>query len=387
MNSEPTPAPDGQPLGPDEPKTEQETPTPGASYRVALDTYSGPLDLLLYLIRKNEVDIHDIPVALIAEQYQQYIEVMAAVNVNVAGEFLVMAATLMEIKSRMLLPLEEMEEEEEEDPRAELVRQLLEYKRYKDIARELGHRAAEQALKFPRPGLLAPAGPAEQEEEQDGSVDRFLEGVGLWELIEAFSEVLNQTSLGPPQTRILERERSIQDVRRELLQIVTTERNVAFPRIFADCTSRDAMIAMFIALLELVRLKQLRLLKPVGEGEVYIRLAQDVPAQEPTPVHEAAPDEQATAPPHAYGTVKRPEILKQTDVLADIEDEAESLGRARERIDAAIRAAENFLGKHHRQAAAGDENAAAEDAPADAPAEEPKPSESPDQEGGQPQDA
>jgi segregation and condensation protein A len=140
------------------------------SYRVSLDAYCGPLDLLLYLIRKEEVDIYDIPIARIAEQYQRYVELMAELNVNVAGEFLVMAATLMEIKSRMLLPLERGLEEEEEDPRAELVRQLLEYKRYRDLARELGSRAAEQALKFGRPAR--PMSLAEAEAGEAGSRGR-----------------------------------------------------------------------------------------------------------------------------------------------------------------------------------------------------------------------
>ena len=133
---------------PSPPKTASAAAIGGGGYRVALDTYNGPLDLLLYLIRKEEVDIYDIPIARITEQYRQHLELLAEINVNVAGEFLVMAAILMEIKSRMLLPTEQGLEEEEEDPRAELVRQLLEYKRFKDLARELGARAAERSLKF-----------------------------------------------------------------------------------------------------------------------------------------------------------------------------------------------------------------------------------------------
>jgi segregation and condensation protein A len=130
-------------------------------YRVRLDAYNGPMDLLLYLIRKDEVDIYDIPIARIAEQYQQYLELLQALDVNLAGEFLVLAATLMEIKSRMLLPHPPpLAEGEEEDPRMELVRELLEYKRFRDAAEGLKERADVQQLKFPR--LARPEVPAEE---------------------------------------------------------------------------------------------------------------------------------------------------------------------------------------------------------------------------------
>ncbi|MFH1730817.1 MAG: segregation/condensation protein A, partial [Planctomycetota bacterium] len=317
--------------------------TPGAGYRVALDAYCGPLDLLLYLIRKNEVDINDIPIAHITEQYQRHIELMAEINVNIAGEFLIMAATLMEIKSRMLLPREEGIEEEEEDPRAELVRQLLEYKRYKDIARELGARAAEQALKFRRPGHAEPLTGASEEEAEEES-QRSLEGIGLWELIDAFAKVLSETSIGPPPTQVVERERPIQEFRRELLELVESEKGTTFARVFANCKSRDEMIAMFIALLELVRLHRLRV-QPVGHfGELHITLADGTPA--PAAVQSAGPPppEPEAAPAGRFKPVT------EVDVLEELEEEAESLGRARQRIDAAIDGAEAFLKRHHEQA-------------------------------------
>ncbi len=125
-----------------------------AEYRVDLDVYSGPLDLLLYLIRRDELDIHDIPIARITEQYVQYVDVLNVLDPDLAGEFLVMAATLMEIKTRILLPTPPPEEGGEDglqiDPRAELVRQLLEYKAFKDASGELAGAAADQATKFPR---------------------------------------------------------------------------------------------------------------------------------------------------------------------------------------------------------------------------------------------
>lgn len=316
--------------------------TPGAGYRVALDAYCGPLDLLLYLIRKNEVDINDIPIAHITEQYQRHIELMAEINVNIAGEFLIMAATLMEIKSRMLLPREEGIEEEEEDPRAELVRQLLEYKRYKDIARELGARAAQQALKFRRPGHAEPlAGTSEEETEEESQ--RSLEGIGLWELIDAFAKVLSETSIGPPPTQVVERERPIQEFRRELLELVESEKGITFARVFANCKSRDEIIAMFIALLELVRLHRLRVQQVGHFGELHITPAEGTPA--PAAAQSARPPpEPETAPAGRFKPVT------EVDVLEELEEEAESLGRARQRIDAAIDGAEAFLKRHHEQA-------------------------------------
>ena len=114
------------------PDLENEEIQPG--WKIELDSYSGPVDLLLYLIKRDEVDIYDIPIARVTEQYLQYIEVIRSININLAGEFLVMAATLMEVKSRMLLPREEVDLDEIEDPRSELVRQLLEYKRFREAA-------------------------------------------------------------------------------------------------------------------------------------------------------------------------------------------------------------------------------------------------------------
>jgi len=341
---------DDGPVTPEEPSADapERDPAPrpaGAGYRVELDAYAGPLDLLLYLIRKEEVDVYDIPIARITEQYGQHLDLLSELNVNVAGEFLVMAATLMEIKSRMLLPREEGLEEEEEDPRAELVRQLLEYKRYKDLARELGARATEQARKFPRPAGAAPVEAPEGEAAPDGG----LEGIGLWELIEAFAKVLSETSIGPPETQVLERERPIQEFRRKLLQIVTEEPGLTFSRIFAGCVSRDEMMAMFVALLELVRLRRVRLQQSAEFRELYLHPAG--PDEPPEPARAAEPPAAAGAAEPSGAAAKRPELLKSVDVLAELEqEEAETLGRARGRIDAAIRRTEAFLRRHHEQA-------------------------------------
>ena len=161
-------------------------------YKVAVDVYSGPLDLLLFLIKRDEIDIEDIPIAYVAEEYSKFLDMVAEWNINTAGDFLVMAATLMEIKSRMLLPepppLEE--DEEYEDPRADLVRQLMEYKRYKETAMELGRRAEERARRFAPPGERRPG-------EEDVPL---ILGVDVWQLAAAFEEVLASVAGTRPTT-------------------------------------------------------------------------------------------------------------------------------------------------------------------------------------------
>ncbi len=368
------------------PRTEEDREPPtaamaGSSYRIALDAYCGPLDLLLYLIRKNEVDIYDIPVALVAEQYQQYIEAMAEINVNVAGEFLVMAATLMEVKSRMLLPTEEATEEDDEDPRAELVRQLLEYKKYKDLARQLGDRAAEQALKFPRPEGAAGA-PEEAAPEAEEAADSGLEGIGLWELIEAFAKVLHETSLvSGPRTQTLEHERPLHEYRRDLLRVLTSKRRVTFSQVFTECRTRDDLIAMFVALLELVRLKRVGLQQPGAFGEIYIHLAED-PEAKRLSAADAAVAEEDLAPEPVAETEAEPEAPPAKPAngppVAPRQDDAEmeAYARAQQRADEAIQRIEQFLQGHHEPPTDGNAGDAPEEASDEPPAEtdgEPEP--------------
>src|SRR3990170_4204563 len=151
----------------------------GTEYKVDLESYNGPLDLLLYLIQKDEVDIYDIPIARITEQYMSYLDALNILNLNIAGDFLVMAATLMHIKSKALLPTTELEEEEDlEDPRLELVKQLLEYKRYKETATTLAKKAEIRGMRFSR---LIDSNFANQEAEL------LIDDIDLWDLMKAFS--------------------------------------------------------------------------------------------------------------------------------------------------------------------------------------------------------
>ena len=162
-------------------------------YRVNLDIFAGPLDLLLYLVRKEEVDIYDIPIAQITDQYLRYVEMLKSFDMDLAGDFLVMAATLMQIKSAMLLPMTEPQQldgDELADPRAELIRQLLEYKKFKDAANLLDAAADSRLERFARPGSIIERLSPDAEPEID------LEQVSVWDLLEAFDSICKATRRG-----------------------------------------------------------------------------------------------------------------------------------------------------------------------------------------------
>ena len=212
------------------------------SYQVKLENFEGPLDLLLHLIHENQVDILNIPIAPITEQYLAYVQMMEELDLAVAGEFLVMAATLVHIKSRLLLPPEEPAEGEEplEDPRTELADRLLEYQRFKEVAAELAAREAEQGLRFRRggPPLVG---------EVEGSLS-----LSLFDLLAAFRRVLQRAEGGP----VLEITRETLDVGQRLLHILdalSAQSPLPFEALFAGQRSRPELIVSFLALLEILR--------------------------------------------------------------------------------------------------------------------------------------
>ncbi len=219
-------------------------------YKVKLEVFEGPLDLLLYLIKKDEVDIYNIPIELVTRQYMEYLSLMRLLDLNIAGDFLVMAATLMMIKSRMLLPVEERPElePEEEDPRWELVRQLIEYKKFKDAAGSLQEREALQSAMFGR-------GSDEVVVAKEPGVG--LEDVTLFDLIAVFNEALKRVKVDEVG-EIFAPACTVADKIEEILGRVQRERQVAFSGLFAAVTSRHEVICMFLALLELMRLRQVR---------------------------------------------------------------------------------------------------------------------------------
>jgi len=217
------------------------------AYKVKLDVFEGPLDLLLYLIRKNEVDIYDIPIAEITQQYLDMLKVMRILNLEIAGEFLVMAATLTHIKSKMLLPTstDGEDEEEGEDPRKELVDRLLEYERYKEAARSLESQDILERDVFTRKA----GEDAEEEDELD---------LNLFELIEAFQQVLNRSSRELAHEITLERI-SIEEKITEILDTLgSAGGEVEFTHLFEGRPTKEVIIFTFLALLELMKLRMVR---------------------------------------------------------------------------------------------------------------------------------
>jgi segregation and condensation protein A len=219
-------------------------------YRVELPEFHGPLDLLLYLVKKNEVDVRDIPIAVIAEQFRQYLDILQVADIELAGDFLVMAASLMEIKSRMLLPnAEAAEEDDEADPRRELVRQLVEYKKFKEAAARLESRAAEQQRRLPRQAVsyFAPG-----ESPGANATPPAVQAVELWDLVSAFGRLLSETKALEPQT-VVEDDTPQQVYEETVRERLRSGIRVRFRDLFTPPYQRARLIGLFIAVLELIR--------------------------------------------------------------------------------------------------------------------------------------
>lgn len=237
------------------------------SYEVKLEVFEGPLDLLMHLIRKNEINIYDIPISLVTQQYLEYIDLMKDLNLEIAGEFLLMAATLTHIKSKMLLPREEKagDDEEAEDPRAELIRKLLEYKSFKEVAEELGKREDTWRDIFYNP----------PDKSMEGEDEVFIE-VGLFELLEAFRDVLEQI----PDKRYMEIVPDELTVRGRMTAIIekldaaATEGVTLLTLIEDECTRRTIVVT-FLALLELARLRLIKLMQVSSSETIRVYRNED----------------------------------------------------------------------------------------------------------------
>lgn len=229
-------------------------------YRVKLqDVFEGPMDLLIHLIKKAEVDIYDIPIAQITSQYLEYLEWMKQMNIDFAGDFVLMASTLTHIKSRMLLPVQ-VGEEEEEDPRLEITRPLLEYLRIKSAAEQLAERNLLGDKTFTRK-----ADADILEGVQDDQVIR----IGLFELIDAFQNILDKVS---PDHRVdLSRDRvSVQERIAQLTEMLEEKESMTFDELFADNRERSDIIVTFLAILEMAKLNLLRIAQHVPTGIIRI---------------------------------------------------------------------------------------------------------------------
>jgi segregation and condensation protein A len=242
-------------------------------YRVRTDIYNGPMDLLLYLIRRDEVDIYDIPVARITEQYCRYVETLQIIDPNVAGDFLVLAATLMEIKSRMLLPRVEAEEggaDDLGDPRLELVRQLLEYKKFKDASFELHDAAQRQAMRWPR----VPAAVSRRE-----AADVDLEDVQIWDLVAAFNKLMSSIGAGAATHDVVFDDTPVALHAMDVVDRLQSEGGeIDFERVFIG-RSKVEMIGLFLALLELIRQQRVRVTQAGMFGPIRIVLLSAEPIE------------------------------------------------------------------------------------------------------------
>ena len=234
-------------------------------YQVRIENFEGPLDLLLHLIKKSEINIYDIPIHLIAQQYLTYIEAMEDLNLTVAGEFLVMAATLLQIKSKMLLPVDETValEEDGPDPREELVRRLLEYKKFKEAARQLDEHERLWREIYSRaqiPGV---------ELESD---ETLLDNVSLFDLVDALQGILDRNP-GKKLMEILPDNLTVRERMNAILEMLEGQESVNFIELFEPTCHRLVVIVTFLALLELMRLRTARVFQPDHFGPILVSRA------------------------------------------------------------------------------------------------------------------
>jgi segregation and condensation protein A len=278
-------------------------------YKVKFEVFEGPLDLLLYLIRKEEVDIYEVNLTQLATQFIEYVDLLRTLDLDIAGEFLVMASTLMYIKSRELLPVDQQVipegEEEGEDPRWELIRQLVEYKKFKDAAAQLQTLEIRQEEVYPRL-------PVRPEFDTDEAPVRGQ--ASLFDLINAVNSVLKRINTREDLRDIFEDKWTVSEKIESIMKEITVSRAVKFSALFASATSRTEVVVTFLAMLELIRLKQIIATQDSVFGEIELcpappttdtpenpalayaeAVTQDAIASEPVPA--PAPEEAVAATP------------------------------------------------------------------------------------------
>ncbi|UCG35035.1 MAG: segregation/condensation protein A [Candidatus Omnitrophota bacterium] len=231
--------------------------------KIRLDIFEGPLDLLLYLIKKDHLDIHDIPAAKVVDQYIQYLELMKLLDINVASEYMVMAANLISIKSKMLLPREKIEEEEEQDPREELVKKLLEYEKFKEAAQFLKTKERERLKFMPRP-----ATPQQKEVYIEASI---------FDLISAFKTALKEV---PKEIffEVIKDEFTVEEKIHDLLHLLLVKEKVALNKLFSSAKSKLEIVVIFLAILELIKLREIVAVQEELFGPISIARRENVVA-------------------------------------------------------------------------------------------------------------
>ena len=238
-----------------------------SDYKVQLEVFEGPLDLLLYLVKKDEVDIYDIAIERITTQYLAYLEAFEVLQIELAGEFLVMAANLLYIKSRTLLPKDQQmpdEEAEEDDPRWELIRQLIEYRKFKEAANHLRDQEELQSALFPRAVSLDPAHAPVIDENM------LIGDVGIFDLINAFQRALKRLPVEQKQGEIHEETFTVTDRINHLMRMVERGVSMKFEELFGEASSRSELVVTFLAILELIRMKQFRVRQEEQFGEIWL---------------------------------------------------------------------------------------------------------------------
>lgn len=238
-----------------------------SDYKVKLEIFEGPLDLLLFLIKRDEIDIYDISIERITKQYLEYLQAFKELNVDLAGEFVVMAANLIYLKSRSLLPVDQQppdEEAEEDDPRWELIRQLIEYKKFKEAAAQLHARELEQERMFARDGGSAAA---------LAETPLRLGEVGIFQLINAFQNVIKRVEAREDLREIFGEHFTVSEKIDIILRRVADGGRLRFSELFGEIVSRVEIVVTFLALLELIRLRQIQATQPDPFGEIEIAAA------------------------------------------------------------------------------------------------------------------
>jgi segregation and condensation protein A len=240
-------------------------------FRVDLNIFRGPLDLLLYLVRKHEVEIVDIPIAIITDQYLEYLAVLKDLDVNAVGDFLAMAALLIEIKSQQVLPRWDEVEEEIDDPKQELVRRLLEYKKYRDAASVLEEQSRAWQQRYPRMGSDLPVRERNLSEEPIREVE-------LWDLVSAFGRIIRENVAIKPSSIVYD-DTPIHVYMARIHAQLVERGQLAFSELFAAATHKSALVGMFLAVLELVRHHRVRIEQNSLFGEIW--LLPDAQSSEP----------------------------------------------------------------------------------------------------------
>ncbi|MDP3980364.1 MAG: segregation/condensation protein A [Chlamydiota bacterium] len=233
--------------------------------RIKLEVFEGPLDLLLYLVKRAEVEIMDIPIEKIADQYLEYLDMMKMLDLDIAGDFLVMAAQLLYIKSKMLLPPEERPQDEDEDeqldPRSELIRQLIEYKKFKEAAFDFRQMEAKRQMFYPREVH-------EEDPEQEKTLN--LGELSIFDLLSAFSDVLHKLEIRDNLLDLFKGEVSVEESINNINMMLEHTESVRLIDIFKRARSRMEIVASFLATLELVRLHRIRVTQDSNYGDIYI---------------------------------------------------------------------------------------------------------------------